>query len=154
MLIGIPGFLVKAHASICLAREIKILWAISELWPVLVEQNPCLPMPVEEHQQESKFDCRVISSICKIECPGKSGSSLLIALAYLSLPGPLDRDQKAFYAVAPLPSDWTNDQVASFLREYNLYSIQSLTIHEAVPGHYLRLALSYRHPSALPTIMC
>ena len=72
-----------------------------------------------------------------------------IALAYLSPPGPLDRDQKAFYAVAPLPADWTEAQVESFLREYNLYSIQSLTIHEAVPGHYLQLALSNRHPSAL-----
>ncbi len=72
-----------------------------------------------------------------------------IALAYLSPPGPLDRNQKAFYAVAPLPADWTEAQVESFLREYNLYSIQSLTIHEAVPGHYLQLALSNRHPSAL-----
>ncbi len=72
-----------------------------------------------------------------------------IALAYLSPPGPLDKGQKAFYAVAPLPADWTDAQVESFLREYNLYSIQSLTIHEAVPGHYLQLALSNRHPSAL-----
>ena len=72
-----------------------------------------------------------------------------IALAYLSPPGPLDRGQKAFYAVAPLPADWTDTQVESFLREYNLYSIQNLTIHEAVPGHYLQLALSNRHPSAL-----
>ena len=72
-----------------------------------------------------------------------------IALAYLSPPGPLDRDQKAFYAVAPLPADWTDAQVESFLREYNLYSIQNLTIHEAVPGHYLQLALSNRHPSVL-----
>jgi uncharacterized protein (DUF885 family) len=72
-----------------------------------------------------------------------------IALAYLSPPGPLDKDQKAFYAVAPLPAEWTEQQVESFLREYNLYSIQSLTIHEAVPGHYLQLALSNRHPSTL-----
>ena len=72
-----------------------------------------------------------------------------VALAYLSPPGPLDKGQKAFYAVAPLPSDWTDAQVESFLREYNLYSIQNLTIHEAVPGHYLQLALSNRHPSAL-----
>jgi uncharacterized protein (DUF885 family) len=72
-----------------------------------------------------------------------------IALAYLSPPGPLDRGQKAFYAVSPLPADWTEEQVESFLREYNLYSIQNLTMHEAVPGHYLQLALSNRHPSTL-----
>jgi uncharacterized protein (DUF885 family) len=72
-----------------------------------------------------------------------------IALAYLSPPGPLDKDQEAFYAVAPLPADWTEQQVQSFLREYNLYSIQNLTIHEAMPGHYLQLSLSNRHPSTL-----
>ena len=76
-----------------------------------------------------------------------------IALAYLSPPGPLDEGQKAFYAVAPLPEDWTDEQVESFLREYNLYSIQDLTIHEAVPGHYLQLALSNRYPSTLRSVL-
>ena len=32
-----------------------------------------------------------------------------VSLAYLDPPGPLDRDQPAFYAVAPLPEDWTDD---------------------------------------------
>jgi uncharacterized protein (DUF885 family) len=76
-----------------------------------------------------------------------------VSLAYLDPPGPLDRDQPAFYAVAPLPEDWTEEQVESFLREYNLYSIQDLTIHEAVPGHYLQLALSNRYPSILRSVL-
>ena len=76
-----------------------------------------------------------------------------VALAYLDPPGPLDREQPAFYAVAPLPEDWTEEQVQSFLREYNLYSIQDLTIHEAVPGHYLQLALSNRYPSILRSVL-
>ena len=76
-----------------------------------------------------------------------------VSLAYLDPPGPLDRDQPAFYAVAPLPEDWTDDQVESFLREYNLYSIQDLTMHEAVPGHYLQLAHSNRYPSILRSVL-
>ena len=76
-----------------------------------------------------------------------------VSVAYLDPPGPLDRDQPAFYAVAPLPSDWTDEQVQSFLREYNLYSIQDLTIHEGVPGHYLQLALSNRYPSTLRSVL-
>jgi hypothetical protein len=68
---------VKAHATICLAGKIEIPGAIAQPWSVLVQQNPGFPVPVEEHQQESKFDCRVISSIIKIECSGKSGSSVL-----------------------------------------------------------------------------
>ena len=76
-----------------------------------------------------------------------------VAVAYLDPPGPLDSGQAAFYAVAPLPEDWTDEQVESFLREYNLYSIQDLTIHEAVPGHYLQLALSNRYPSVLRSVL-
>jgi uncharacterized protein (DUF885 family) len=76
-----------------------------------------------------------------------------VSLAYLDPPGPLDKGQKAFYAVAPLPTDWTDEQVKSFLREYNLLSIQNLTIHEGVPGHYLQIALSNRHPSALRSVL-
>ena len=76
-----------------------------------------------------------------------------VAVAYLDPPGPLDSGQKAFYAVAPLPADWTDDQVESFLREYNLLSLQDLTIHEGVPGHYLQLALSNRYPSPVRSVL-
>ena len=76
-----------------------------------------------------------------------------VSVAYLDPPGPLDRDQPAFYAVAPPPSDWTAEQVQSFLREYNLYSMQDLTIHEGVPGHYLQLAHSNRYPSTLRSVL-
>ena len=72
-----------------------------------------------------------------------------VAVAYLDPPGPLDEGQKSFYAVAPLPEEWSEEQVQSFLREYNMYSIHNLTLHEAMPGHYLQLALSNRYPSTL-----
>ena len=76
-----------------------------------------------------------------------------VALAYLDPAGPLDSGQKSFYAVAPLPEDWDEAQINSFLREYNLLSVQNLTIHEAVPGHYLQLALSNRYPSVLRSVL-
>lgn len=76
-----------------------------------------------------------------------------VTLAYLDPPGPLDKGQKSFYAVAPLPSDWSDEQVNSFLREYNLLSIQALTAHEAMPGHHLQLALSNRYPSILRSVL-
>jgi uncharacterized protein (DUF885 family) len=76
-----------------------------------------------------------------------------VSVAYLDAPGPLDKGQSTFYAVAPLPDDWTDEQVESFLREYNTLSIQVLTVHEGVPGHYLQLALSNRYPSTLRGVL-
>jgi len=76
-----------------------------------------------------------------------------IALAYCDSPGPLDVGQKTFYAVAPLPEDWTPEQVTSFLREYNVRSIHDLTVHEAMPGHFLQLAISNRYPSTLRAVL-
>ncbi len=76
-----------------------------------------------------------------------------VTVAYLDAPGPLDRHLQHYYAVSPIPEDWNEDQVRSFLREYNLYSVQNLTIHEGVPGHYLQLALSNRYPSTLRAVL-
>ncbi|MEP7081582.1 MAG: DUF885 domain-containing protein [Chloroflexota bacterium] len=64
--------------------------------------------------------------------------------AMLIPPGPLDRGLKSFFAITPAPEDWTPEQVESKLREDNARSLRILTIHEAVPGHYLQLAWSNR----------
>jgi uncharacterized protein (DUF885 family) len=76
-----------------------------------------------------------------------------VALAYCDSPGPLEANLKTFYAVSPIPEKWTRQQVDSFLREYNTRSIHNLTIHEAMPGHYLQLAHSNRHPSTLRAVL-
>jgi uncharacterized protein (DUF885 family) len=76
-----------------------------------------------------------------------------VAVAYCDSPGPLDKGQRTFYAVSPVPADWTQAQVDSFLREYNDRSIVNLTIHEAMPGHYLQLAHSNRYPSVLRAML-
>ncbi|MHC4682148.1 MAG: DUF885 domain-containing protein [Planctomycetota bacterium] len=76
-----------------------------------------------------------------------------VSLAYCDSPGPLDVGLKTFYAVAPLPEDWTDEQVQSFLREYNVRSIHDLTMHEAMPGHFVQLALSNRYPDKLRAIL-
>jgi uncharacterized protein (DUF885 family) len=63
-----------------------------------------------------------------------------VAIAYCDSPGPLDKNGKTFFAVAPTPKDWSKDRKGSFFREYNNYMIRDLTVHEAMPGHYLQLA--------------
>jgi uncharacterized protein (DUF885 family) len=44
----------------------------------------------------------------------------------------------AFYWVTPIPPEWPKERVESKLREYNFYKLKLLTIHEAIPGHYVQ----------------
>ncbi|TXT19745.1 MAG: lipoprotein, partial [Planctomycetota bacterium] len=76
-----------------------------------------------------------------------------VSIAYCDSPGPLDVGQKTYYAVSPIPDDWTEKQVGSFLREYNFRSIHDLTIHEAMPGHFLQIAHSNRSPRRLRALL-
>jgi uncharacterized protein (DUF885 family) len=76
-----------------------------------------------------------------------------VAVAYCDSPGPLERQLDTFYMVSPLPEDWTAEQVASFLREYNLYMIHDLSIHEAMPGHFVQIAHSNENRSLLRAVL-
>jgi uncharacterized protein (DUF885 family) len=72
--------------------------------------------------------------------------------AMLNSPGPLDKGQKAFFSITPMPDDWTDEQRESNLREDNDRMLRLLTIHEAVPGHYLQGVYANRCPSLVRSI--
>jgi uncharacterized protein (DUF885 family) len=44
----------------------------------------------------------------------------------------------AFYWVTPIPDSWPQPRIDSKLREYNDSGLQHLTVHEAMPGHYVQ----------------
>jgi len=75
------------------------------------------------------------------------------AVAYCDAPGPLDRGQATFYAVSPIPQDWSVAQAESFLREYNRRGLHDIAVHEAMPGHYVQLWHANRHPSTLRAVL-
>jgi uncharacterized protein (DUF885 family) len=69
-----------------------------------------------------------------------------VAVAYCDAPGPLETaDVPTFYCIAPTPADWSPERVESFYREYNNHMVRNLTVHEAMPGHFLQLAHSRRY---------
>jgi uncharacterized protein (DUF885 family) len=51
---------------------------------------------------------------------------------------PLEPQLGAFYWVTPIPPDWPKEKAESKLREYNEYMLRLLTMHEAIPGHYVQ----------------
>ena len=51
---------------------------------------------------------------------------------------PLEPKLGAFYWVTPIPDSWPQTRIDSKLREYNDSGLQHLTVHEAMPGHYVQ----------------
>ena len=73
------------------------------------------------------------------------------AVAYCDSAGPLEKNGETFYAISPTPSDWSQERRESFFREYNNYMLEDLTIHEAMPGHFLQLA--HANKFSAPTLV-
>lgn len=74
-----------------------------------------------------------------------------VAGAYCDAPGPMAEGvMPTVYAIAPAPADWPASRVESFYREYNDDMMRNLTVHEAMPGHYLQLAHARRFAGSTP----
>ncbi|AEV81827.1 hypothetical protein ACWT_0813 [Actinoplanes sp. SE50] len=74
-----------------------------------------------------------------------------VAVAYCDPPGPLETaDVPTFYCIAPAPAGWSPERIRSFYREYNNEMIRNLTVHEAMPGHFLQLAHARRFRGSSP----
>ncbi len=82
-----------------------------------------------------------------VKMPGRDNLQLIETPAFMRgiygvggfSPAPaLQPELGAFYWLTPIPKDWPKERVESKLREYNDYGLRILTIHEAIPGHYVQ----------------
>jgi uncharacterized protein (DUF885 family) len=79
-----------------------------------------------------------------------------VFIAGLAAPGPLEPQATglpSFYLVQPVPTDWSADVRESFLREYNDFMLEILSIHEAIPGHFVQLYLAKHEPSKVRRVL-
>jgi uncharacterized protein (DUF885 family) len=61
-----------------------------------------------------------------------------VVVAYCDSSGPLEKKPETVFAIAPAPASWPPKRAQSFYREYNRSMLADLTVHEAMPGHYLQ----------------
>ena len=71
---------------------------------------------------------------------GFSGASLDPA-------GPFTPLGESFYYIDTIPKAWTDVRVASYLRDFNTYELKILSMHEAMPGHYVQFRANALVPS-------
>jgi uncharacterized protein (DUF885 family) len=75
-----------------------------------------------------------------------------VTVAYCDASGPLEKKQETFYTISPTPRDWPKKRADSFYREYNRSMLVDLTIHEAMPGHFLQLMHNNEFPSKVRAV--
>lgn len=57
--------------------------------------------------------------------------------ASMDTPGPFEtKATEAYYYITPVDPKWTATQQEDWMRSFNFYSTDVVTIHEAYPGHY------------------
>jgi len=73
---------------------------------------------------------------------GFSGASLDPA-------GPFTPLAESYYYIDKIPKTWNAARVDSYLRDFNNYEMRMLSMHEAVPGHYVQ----FRYNDQVPSIV-
>ncbi len=75
-----------------------------------------------------------------------------VAVAFFNPPPILEPDLKKSFWISSVPRGGTPEKdrevEESFFREYNDYNLEGLTIHEALPGHYVQYWHALRSPIA------
>jgi uncharacterized protein (DUF885 family) len=75
-----------------------------------------------------------------------------VAVAFFNAPPVLEPHLRKSFWISSVPRGASPEEdralEASYLREYNHYAIQGLTIHEAFPGHYVQYWHALRSPYA------
>jgi uncharacterized protein (DUF885 family) len=105
----------------------------------------------DQYMDEAKRDLQEATNFVKeknlVPIPGRANLQVIETPEFMRgvygvggfNPAPaLEPQLGAFYWVTPIPKEWPKERTESKLREYNTYGMQELTIHEAMPGHYLQ----------------
>jgi uncharacterized protein (DUF885 family) len=77
-----------------------------------------------------------------------------VAVASCESPGPLEKHGETHFNIAPPPADWPEARKQSYFRENNNFMLMDLTVHEAMPGHYVQLwhAKKFAAPTKLRAV--
>jgi hypothetical protein len=89
-----------------------------------------------------------------IELPAEDLNIEPLASAYqgldwtvLSGPAPYETTGPFTLFLSPIPDSWTNDQVTSYLEEYNNFFLYYWTIRRVYPGQFVPLYFNHKNPS-------
>lgn len=73
----------------------------------------------------------------RVKCEETPQYARETSTASMDTPGPFEtRATEAYYYITPVDPKWTAKQQEDWLSQFNYYTTDMVTIHEAYPGHY------------------
>lgn len=71
-----------------------------------------------------------------------------LGFASMDTPGPFEtKATEAFYNITPVEPGWTPEQKAQHLTYFNRAGLLGISVHEAIPGHYVQLLYESKIPT-------
>jgi len=102
-------------------------------------------IPVAKQHLESIRQFLIDHKICSIpsdvrvqikETPQYARST---STASMDVAGPFEKNAtESYYYITPVDAKWNAKQKEDWLRQFDYYSTDNITIHEAYPGHYMQ----------------
>lgn len=137
------------------------MFVIKEVLNKLAERRPTNETIVAQANKDLKETTDFVRANRLVTVPDEPVKAIVMpefkrgfSIAYCDSAGPFEKKNETFYAISPTPKDWTKERSESFFREYNDFMLKDLTVHEAMPGHYLQLmhANKFKAPTMLRAI--
>jgi uncharacterized protein (DUF885 family) len=129
----------------------KVPASTNELVTAVLDQIAKQHSAPDQYFQDAKLDLATATQFVKdhhlLALPPRSNLTVIPTPEFMRgvysvggfSPAPaLEPQLGAFYWVTPITPDMSPDRVESKLRENNTWGLQILTVHEAMPGHYVQ----------------
>jgi uncharacterized protein (DUF885 family) len=133
-------------------------FAIKSILDKLAEKRPNNETIVAQANQDLKETTEFVRAKKLVTVPSEPVKVIEMpefargsAVAYFDSAGPLEKKNETFFTISPTPKDWSDARKESFYKEYNDYMLEDLTVHEAMPGHYLQIMHSNKFKA--PTLI-
>jgi uncharacterized protein (DUF885 family) len=125
--------------------------SVREALDEIAKQHTTPERFLEEAKQELNATTEFVSQKHLVTLPARNNLKVIptpefmrgiYAVAGFDPAPALEPQLGAFYWVTPIPPDWPQERIDSKLREYNRYGLMEITIHEAMPGHYVQFEVA------------
>jgi uncharacterized protein (DUF885 family) len=102
-------------------------------------------IPVAKQHLESIRQYLIDHKICsipsevRVEIKETPQYARATSTASMDMAGPFEKNAtESYYYITPVDASWNAKQKEDWLRQFDYYSTDNITIHEAYPGHYLQ----------------